>query len=88
VRIVKEAIKCYEIMKRQIELVQIRYRAGSRSKSTVLLVLATTLLITLHCISCSTIFEESQSDAFADDEVRRLFSSDVNGEHLALFYYR
>lgn len=73
-------------MKRQIELDQIRYyHIGCRNKSTVLLVLATILLITLQSISCSTIYEEpQQSDAFNDDEVRRLFSSDVNGECLTL----
>jgi hypothetical protein len=73
------------MQRQKIELVQMKIRYGSsRSKSTVLLVLATTLLITLQCISCSTIYEEPQSDVFADDEVRRLFSDDVNGEHLAL----
>lgn len=84
----KEAINFYEIkMQRQtVELVQMKIQFGSyRKKSTVLLVLATTLLITLQCISCSTINEEPQlSDVFADREVRRLFSDDVNGEHLAL----
>lgn len=67
-------------MKRQIELNQIRYcHFGYRNKSTVLLVLAITLLITLQCISCSTINDdEAQSDV--DDEVKRLFSSEVNGE--------
>ena len=67
-------------MKRQIELNQIRYcYFGYRNKSTVLLVLAITLLITLQCISCSTIYDEPQSDV--DDEVKRLFSSEVNGEY-------
>ena len=75
-------------MKRQIELNQIRYcNFGYRNKSTVLLVLAITLLITLQCISCSTIHEEPQSDV--DDEVKRLFSSEANGEYTSTvnFFY-
>ncbi len=78
------------MQRQKVELVKNKIRYGlCRNKSTVLLALATTLL-TLQCISCSTISQEPHhrhSDVFADEEIKQLFSDDVNGEHLAIFYF-